>query len=364
MTGVACGDVEANGLPADEPRLLVDEDQELHSLPFHGMERQVMQATGILRKILSWTPIPRVALHSLSGVGVVLYHDIGNPNEFTDGMGVVTAADVFERHMEILSKHYNFVSISDIVAGNLPDRPLLVTFDDAYKSVLDTASPITQRFGAKPLFFISTAPVFDGRIILDNLLTFAQNNAPEELRAIFGTPLGTTAATILSSVLPSRSAGERREFRDRLAASLGATPQEWGRRSGLYLDQDDLLELRGRGFDLGTHTSSHIHLRGLLPSEHDEELRGPSLLIEKLTGEKPVSFSLPFGSRGDLMSLAMESLRSVGIRKTFLVEGMRNARESGEVMCRNSVGKMDAGQLLAEIEVVSRLKRRTIQELP
>ena len=345
--------------------ILLSEDQRdphLHTAPM--VWEEAMPATSMIRKFFSVTPVPRVALHSLSGVGVVLYHEIGSATEFTDGLGVFTAADVFEQHMETLSKNYNFVSISDIIAGTLPDRPLLLTFDDAYKSVLDVASPITERFGVRPLFFISTGPVFEGGIILDNLLTFAQKNAPEKVQAIFGTPSGMTASTILSSILPSKSAGERRELRDRLATSLGASPQEWGRRSGLYLSQDDLLELRRRGFDLGTHTSSHVHLRGILPSEHGEELCGPSSLIETLTGERPISFSLPFGSQHDLKCSAMESLRRAGIQKTFLVEGLRNARVSGEVMCRNSVGELDASELLSEIEVISRLRRRNIRELP
>ena len=323
-----------------------------------------MNSTQMLRRMISRTPLPKIAIRSTSGVRVVLYHDIGEPNDFTFGIGVSTSAALFEAHLDLLSNHYEFVSIKDVIEGTLPDRPLLITFDDAYKSVLDTASPITQRLGIKPLFFVSTGPVFGGEVVLDNLISFAQKNAPEELHSIFGTPLGTSAAAIISSILPKKTALERRRYRDRLASALGATPEEWGCRSGLYLDQGDLLELKERGFDLGTHTSTHVHLRGLLPSEYEEELITPSLLIEGLTGERPGSFSLPFGSRNDLKRQAMDALRSAGIRRSFLVEGMSNPAGPCNVMCRNSVGRMDERDLLAEIEVISRLKTRSIRELP
>lgn len=49
-----------------------------------------------------------------------------------------------EDPLKYFVRHFDIVSGSDVVSGTLPRKPLLITFDDAYRSVLDTASTILK----------------------------------------------------------------------------------------------------------------------------------------------------------------------------------------------------------------------------
>jgi len=316
-----------------------------------------------IRKILGLSPIPAVVRSTNRSLRVVLYHDIGEPSDYTCNLGVSTPTAVFSEHMKFLGKHYDFVSVDDVISGKLPKRPLLVTFDDAFRSVLDEASPITQALGIKPLLFVATSPVFDGEIVLDNLLSMVESRHPEVLGLFAEDGVAPTANAILREQLPSRTAAERRVLRDRIAAQVNSTPTDAARESGIYLRPDDLMRLKDRGFDFGTHTHSHVHLRGLEVGEYESEIARPAMLMQKLLGQVSPTFSFPFGSRHDLTPQTGHYLKSSGIKKVFLVEGLKNGGSSADVICRNSVGSMACSELATEIEVFSALRRQDIGSL-
>ncbi len=287
---------------------------------------------GFLRT-LGLSPIPRIMRSTNRSLRVVLYHDIGNGSDYTSKLGVTTSTSMFFDHMVSLGEQYDFVSINEVISGDLPERPLLVTFDDAFRSVLDEASPITESLGIKPLLFVATSPVFDGEIILDNLLSMVESRHPELLGEFTEDGVAPNANAILREQLPERTAAERRGLRDRITARLSSTPEAAAEESGIYLRTDDLIELQNRGFDFGTHTHSHVHLRGLAREEFKSEISRPVMLMEELLGQISPSFSLPFGSRLDLTRETAHRLDELGMKKIFLVEGLRNGDPGASVAC-------------------------------
>ena len=240
---------------------------------------------GMLRKVVSRTPIPSVVKRTQSGLRIVLYHHIGEDCSYTRQIGVSTTPEMFEAHVRRLVKEYDLVTLEDVRSGVLPRRPLLVTFDDAYRSVLDVAAPIMADHGIQPVFFVSTGPIFDGEALLDNLLSFAETESPEVLADVLGVPQGTSSNHVLRGIVPDWSSQRRQALRDRLATALGASAREWGTRSGLYLTPEDLKVLVDRfNFTLGCHTRTHVHVRGLEASEFEDELTKPMHQLEELTG--------------------------------------------------------------------------------
>lgn len=91
-------------------------------------------------------------------VPVLCYHRIseGNKGEFT-----VTPA-TFRSHMKILADSgYHSVSPSqlyDYLVYNkpLPEKPVVITFDDSRVEHFTTAAPIMEKFGFRGVFFIMT----------------------------------------------------------------------------------------------------------------------------------------------------------------------------------------------------------------
>src|SRR5262245_5985248 len=78
-------------------------------------------------------------------ISIVLYHHIADDKHLlTKQLGVTTRPDTFERHIRYFAQNFDFVSGYELITGALPRKPILVTFDDAYRSVLDVAGPILK----------------------------------------------------------------------------------------------------------------------------------------------------------------------------------------------------------------------------
>ena len=118
--------------------------------------------------------------HQPALTAVVYHHVADRADAFTDKLLVTTTPDTFRAHLRYYSAHYDLITPGDLESGRLPKRPLLITFDDAYRSVCEVAAPILHDAGAEALFFINPAAVLDRRVPTDNLLCFAATVLGEE----------------------------------------------------------------------------------------------------------------------------------------------------------------------------------------
>ena len=316
---------------------------------------------GLLRGF-ALSPIPS-ALRKFArrrGVRSVLYHHVGEESAFTRGIGVATPPEVFDAHIRRLSRDYEIVSLADVIGGRIPKRAMLVTFDDVYRSVLDNAAPILKARGIKPVFSIATSPVFDGDILMDNLLSYAEEEEPSALADAFGGALGTSASAIISRVLPAMPPAERTRRRDALAAKIGGSSREMGAQTGLYLKPPDLKTLADAGFDFGCHTKTHIHVGNLSADDMESEIAEPARQIADAAGKPVHVFSFPFGSARDCTPDFMDFMESSppphDIRRCLYTYGPINRDPDSRHIFRSSVGRMQAGELAAELEAVSLLR--------
>ena len=97
------------------------------------------------------------------GVPVLLYHHIlEDEDKSTDkwmGNNITIATSEFRRHMQMLKDGgYNVVTAAEVVAyvrGEilLPDKSLMLCFDDGYKSNTYYAAPILKEFGFQATMF-------------------------------------------------------------------------------------------------------------------------------------------------------------------------------------------------------------------
>ena len=107
---------------------------------------------------------------------VVLYHHIADhEDDLTRGLGVTLPPDVFAMHLDHYQSHYNVVDLDSVLSRDLPERPLLITFDDAYRSVVDLAMPMLAERSMPAVLFANTAPLDNRTIMLDNLLCLIAN---------------------------------------------------------------------------------------------------------------------------------------------------------------------------------------------
>jgi len=90
---------------------------------------------------------------------VIAYHAVGICPSGEDPHELFVSEGVFEAQMDFLARRRNVVPLEVIVDGSLrSSKPAVaITFDDAYRSVLDTAAPILSKYGLPSTLFVPTA---------------------------------------------------------------------------------------------------------------------------------------------------------------------------------------------------------------
>ena len=90
----------------------------------------------------------------MSDVLVLCYHAVSA--EWPAGLSVTP--ERLEAHLAgLLARGYRGATFRDAVLNPPATRTVAVTFDDAYRSVLDLAAPLLRRLGIPGTVFVPTA---------------------------------------------------------------------------------------------------------------------------------------------------------------------------------------------------------------
>lgn len=189
-------------------------------------------------------------------VTVLLYHRVND--DLRDA--VTVGIEQFDRHMQLISDHCDIVSIRDIVSGHIDRgsvRPIVaVTFDDGYADNYEIAAPILEKHNIPASFYVSTGKITTGA-------SFEH----DERRLGYGMP---------------------------------------------NMNWDQLRALRDRGFDIGSHTVSHINCAQSAPDVLADELEQSLAQIRDELGMADVHFAYPFGRRSDFNEEALAAVKNAG----------------------------------------------------
>jgi peptidoglycan/xylan/chitin deacetylase (PgdA/CDA1 family)/CelD/BcsL family acetyltransferase involved in cellulose biosynthesis len=102
---------------------------------------------------------------------ILTYHRVARPDATSvldDGVVDVTP-ELLERQLAFVGRWFQPVRMDDLLAfvqgrGELPNNPVLVTFDDGYRDNHDVALPILMHRGIRATFFIATDYVEQRRL--------------------------------------------------------------------------------------------------------------------------------------------------------------------------------------------------------
>ncbi|WP_199782836.1 polysaccharide deacetylase family protein [Streptomyces alboniger] len=172
-------------------------------------------------------------------VPILMYHSIARlPSAATRGLSV--SPEAFARQMEVLGERgFTPLTTGQLAAvwrssgASLPERPVLITFDDGYEGVHRYALPELARHGFTSTLFVSTG----------------------WLR------------------------GEH----------------DTGGGLDLMLDWDQVRELAAAGTEIGGHGHTHLELDQLTDEELRLELSRCRDIVVGELGTRPVSFAYPYG---------------------------------------------------------------------
>jgi peptidoglycan/xylan/chitin deacetylase (PgdA/CDA1 family) len=225
------------------------------------------EATGASR-VLSGSRWRRNRLLILCYHGVSMYdeHEWGN---------LYISPETFRRRMEFVAQaRCNVLPLSEAVHrlqnGTLPDRAVVITFDDGLHDFSSVAFPIIESFGYPVTLYLTTYYVEFNRPVFDPMCSYllwkGRHKQQLEWPEVFSTPIALDdasrqrATAMIEEFAISRklSGREKDELLARLAGRLDIDYQALCRRRVLHLiTPEEARELAARGVDLQYHTHRH-----------------------------------------------------------------------------------------------------------
>jgi peptidoglycan/xylan/chitin deacetylase (PgdA/CDA1 family) len=242
------------------------------ALPFAGSFKSGLLASGWYTGRLEHDAFP--------GVLALCYHGILEAGTSIDipFANLHVAADTFDAQCRMIAESCHPIDLATLcdaqVSGRaLPDRPVLVTFDDGYRSVFELARPILQRYKIPAAVFVCSDPVQHQRLFWFDAVARAIGNEAFEL-------------------LRGRTHEECRK-----AAEEHDTPASVAPRIA-PMTEVQVHQLADEGFTIGVHTASHLAL-GKAPSDvQRRELESCRSALESWTGRRVDALAYPFGAPG------------------------------------------------------------------
>ncbi|WP_003540435.1 polysaccharide deacetylase family protein [Desulfotomaculum nigrificans] len=224
-----------------------------------------LAGTGLRQQYQYWS-IPSDARYpKLQGIPILMYHKV-NPDPRTGGLGLRVPPDKFEWQMKYLKKNgYHTVSLVDVMdhfqkGKPLPDKPIVITFDDGYKDNHDFAYPIMKKYGFTGTVFVVSQAIG-----------------------------GTNFFDVQKKLQPENK----------------------------MMNWDEIKELDAAGFTIGAHTVNHPKLAEVSPEEARWQIEESKRVLEQGL-KKPVNvFAYPYGSHNDQVA---ELVKEAGFRAAVTTE--------------------------------------------
>ncbi len=182
----------------------------------------------------------------LHKVIVLLYHRIIDKAINDDWANIAVLDTVFHRQIELLD-HWGYTAITFedynlYLEGklDLPKKPIIITFDDAYEEIHSVVRPVLQKYGMPAVVFV--------------------------------------------------------------VGDLSIRESVWDKEFGTVfklLSEQQIIELKQDGFEIGSHSMTHPDLTKLSREEAWRELLRSRMLLEILLNSPVRSFAYPYGLLND-----------------------------------------------------------------
>ena len=210
---------------------------------------------------------------------ILCYHGVSryDEHEWTD---LYISPQTFRRRMELVSKAGCHVlplteALQRLHNGSLPDRAVVITFDDGLHDFFSVAFPILESFGYPVTLYLTTYYVEFNRPVFDPMCSYllwkGRHKQQLEWAEIVPAPLAlddagrqrAQAAIKEFTVSRKLSGREKDDLLAQLAARLDIDYQDLCRKRVMHLiTPAEARELAARGANLEYHTHRHRVYRG------------------------------------------------------------------------------------------------------
>jgi peptidoglycan/xylan/chitin deacetylase (PgdA/CDA1 family) len=237
-------------------------------------------------------------------VPIITYHKITDSRDGTNALWDVSPPLFLEQMDYIAHYGFNVVSLQEFYdhwqqGRELPEKSVIITFDDGYAGVYKHAYPILRRYGFPATVFLTINYIGDGRPFWwDETIIEKRPELAEEFR-----------------------------------------PLSW----------EEIEEMRDSGLiTFGSHTMSHPRLGRLSRSKIEYELEQSKRLLEERLKQNVGFFAYPFGTKGygDVSDVTSQILVEKGYVLACTSEIGRNSLQDDILMLKRiGITRLDSVSL-------------------
>ena len=236
--------------------------------------------SSAIAAVVRWSGTGLLVRHTIARrrVSILVYHD--------------PTAEQLERHLKYLARRYNFVSLGKVIEAmerdrwaDLPDRALVLTFDDGHRGNADLVD-LFVSYGVKPTVYVCSQLVDTNRHFW-----FMDVDDPGRLMKL--------------------SNGRRMAVLER--AGFSPTKEHADRQA---LNAVDIERMR-QVVDFAAHTRFHPILPACTDAEAEIEIEWSRTELEQLNQKPCLDFSYPNGDYGER---EVELVRAAGYRSARTVD--------------------------------------------
>lgn len=263
---------------------------------------------------------------------ILMYHRIAE--EKVDPWELCVTPKNFAEHLDVLKNEARPVSLRQMSQahkqGKIPDRSVVVTFDDGYVDNLYSAKPLLEKYDIPATVFVAGGHIghereywwdeleriflrpgtlpekltlrIDGKNLQWELGEYANYSEAEYQRYSDWTVDWQEGPTIrqslyfsLHQLLQPLRETERNKVMDGLLAWADVNPVQRLTRRALSYDELILLK-KGDSIEIGSHTMTHPFLSSLPKKIQQKEIRQSKILLEECIGQPVTSFAYPYGN--------------------------------------------------------------------
>lgn len=235
--------------------------------------------------IFAYRKIIKSRLLKKKNCRILMYHSIENPHPEEDKMGLAVTPQIFYMHMKYLRENeFNIISLLELVnkitrRQSIPEKSVVVTFDDGYKSILTHALPTLEEFDFTASLFVN--------------IYFLERKLPHS--------------------------------------------EYW--HHWQTLNWEEIRKLHEAGLTIGSHGTTHRRLTKVTDRELKKEIIESKEIIERNIGSRIFAFSYPHGAFDDNVKRTLKDNNfCCGCSS---IEGTNNARSDIFALRRTEVTAFD-----------------------
>lgn len=234
---------------------------------------------------------------------MLIYHRIGELDKNRDPYLLTVSRDNFIQHLSIIKKKFHTLSLSEFLKGignnELPDRSIILTFDDGYVNNLTVAKKLLEEFKIPGAFFL-TSGFIGSYFWWDKIIQHINSQINKKIEFLgneYMIPSSFKARGELLNKIFSTIQAQVYENKINLIKNFNSfnfnSNEEYLFRC---MNREEIINLsRSPYIEIGGHTKWHLRLSRLNNSEQLSEIMSNKIELEEIVQKEINFFAYPFG---------------------------------------------------------------------